>query len=723
MPFPVAPAVMVPRRALLEQLDQSDATAVVVAAPGGFGKSTLLAQWLKESPKRVHWLQVPSGSHSSGVAERIALELAPPSSPLMSVLPMAHDESLWFSVVLPALQDIVSSRAEPFVLVLDDAMNIVDSRFDSLIDAVAASLPARSQLVVGTRGAPPHALRRLRATGRLLELRAEDLALDDDEAKLLLEELTVHLPEDQLARVVDRTEGWPVGIYLLGRAILKDPELLVADEVPGLGTEWITDFIRDELFDALDPESQSVLLRVSVLDELSAGACDATSGVSESLPLLRRLAAENQLITRVPGDGETYRLHPLFADFLSVELQGRSPSEFEGCHRRAAEWYASQGDDDRTVAHLRESGNDAALGDFVWSRAWRLLAKGQSPTLSRWLEGLAESRVLAHPGLCLTSAWVRTQEGDMAQVVHFATQARALVRQDEFFQPYASHVDVADAVIGREGTASIIDLCNSALESADSSDPWRSLAYFMRGVAHLHFGTVDEGMADLAAGCQIAKELDISHVRAQCLAAQATVRLSLGQAGVAGELAVAARAVVFDNKLEHLPTSAPIFTASALVLLATGQRREAVDDASRALRLTALMEPIAPWHAVEGRLRLGQTYWQLGDRERARVLTEEAREHYVPAARSPLLDQMLKDAESQVAAVEETPGPSLLTTAELRVLQYLPSHLSFPEIGQRLYLSRHTVKSQALSAYRKLGVASRSGAVTTARELGLLPPG
>ena len=228
------------------------------------------------------------------------------------------------------------------------------------------------------------------------------------------------------------------------------------------------------------------------------------------------------------------RLHPLFADFLSVELQGRSPSEFEGCHRRAAEWYASQGDDDRTVAHLRESGNDAALGDFVWSRAWRLLAKGQSPTLSRWLEGLAESRVLAHPGLCLTSAWVRTQEGDMAQVVHFATQARALVRQDEFFQPYASHVDVADAVIGREGTASIIDLCNSALESADSSDPWRSLAYFMRGVAHLHFGTVDEGMADLAAGCQIAKELDISHVRAQCLAAQATVMLSLGQAGVAG---------------------------------------------------------------------------------------------------------------------------------------------------------------------------------------------
>jgi LuxR family maltose regulon positive regulatory protein len=185
---------------------------------------------------------------------------------------------------------------------------------------------------------------------------------------------------------------------------------------------------------------------------------------------------------------------------------------------------------------------------------------------------------------------------------------------------------------------------------------------------------------------------------------------------------VAARGVVFDNQLEHLPIGAPIFTASALVLLSTGRRSQAVDDAARALRLTALMEPIAPWHAVEGRLRLGQTYWQLGDHKRARILTEEARERYVPAARSPMLDQMLKEAERRVAAVDSAPGPSLLTTAELRVLQYLPSHLSFPEIGQRLYLSRHTVKSQALSTYRKLGVSSRSGAVAAASELGLLPP-
>jgi LuxR family maltose regulon positive regulatory protein len=155
--------------------------------------------------------------------------------------------------------------------------------------------------------------------------------------------------------------------------------------------------------------------------------------------------------------------------------------------------------------------------------------------------------------------------------------------------------------------------------------------------------------------------------------------------------------------------------------VASGRHDDAASDAVRALRLTSLIEAIAPWHAVAGRLALANVFWQLGDRQRAAVLTDEARRRYGPEAESPVFDTMLKNAEDLVAGLDVShPGPSLLTTAELKVLQYLPSHLSFPEIGQRLYLSRHTVKSQALSAYRKLGVSSRSQAVERASELGLL---
>jgi LuxR family maltose regulon positive regulatory protein len=283
---------MVPRRSLIEQLAHSEAAVIAVTAPGGFGKSTLLSQWLRESPKQVVWLQIPAGADSTGVAERIARELSPVPGSSLTVLPTVHDEALWFSVVLPALHDVVSHHPGPFVLVLDDAMNVVDGRIDGLLDTLVTALPVGSQLVVALRGAPPHALRRLRATGRTLELDASDLAMSDDEARLLLDELSVHLPEDQLAELVTRTEGWPVGIYLLGRAILKDPNLLATDEVPGLATDWITDFIRDELFDELAEDEQTVLLRISVLDELTAGACDATADLPGTLQRLRQATTE-----------------------------------------------------------------------------------------------------------------------------------------------------------------------------------------------------------------------------------------------------------------------------------------------------------------------------------------------------------------------------------------------------------------------------------------------
>ncbi len=119
---------------------------------------------------------------------------------------------------------------------------------------------------------------------------------------------------------------------------------------------------------------------------------------------------------------------------------------------------------------------------------------------------------------------------------------------------------------------------------------------------------------------------------------------------------------------------------------------------------------------------MAQVFWSLGDGQRARVLLEESRELTSASTESPVLAVLFEQVEGLVASTPPSEaGASLLTTSELRVLQYLPTHLSFPEIGGQLYLSRHTIKSQAVSAYRKLGVSSRSEAVARARELGLLP--
>jgi LuxR family maltose regulon positive regulatory protein len=243
----------------------------------------------------------------------------------------------------------------------------------------------------------------------------------------------------------------------------------------------------------------------------------------------------------------------------------------------------------------------------------------------------------------------------------------------------------------------------------------------MRALAAFHLGDRDQAAHDLDAALEVCQQWRLVDMRAHCLAVSAQLAVLNGEPDQATVKIDEARDLVFDHGLENVASIAPVFSASSGVLLATGRTSLAEGDAMRALRLTALFEAVAPWHAVGGRLTLSQVFWHLGDSQRANVLCEEATERYLPAAQCTVLDQMVKQTKELMMRTDGPLSPSLLTTAELRVLQYLPSHLSFPEIGQHLFLSRHTVKSQALSAYRKLGVTSRSQAVDRARGLGLLP--
>jgi LuxR family maltose regulon positive regulatory protein len=304
----------------------------------------------------------------------------------------------------------------------------------------------------------------------------------------------------------------------------------------------------------------------------------------------------------------------------------------------------------------------------------------------------------------------------MERTLTMAAELRSHAAGDSLGPEDRAYCAVAEALLGENGLSSIVRDATEALEVLrEPADPWATVALYLRGVACLYLGDMDAAAVDLEEGVELSKRCGVPDMRAHCLAALAAMRLASGDAEGAVPQIEQARGIVFANNLENIPATAPIFSVAASVMLASGRHEDAAHDAVRALRLTSLIEAIAPWHAVAGRLALANVYWQLGDHNRAAVLIDEARNRYGPEAQSAVFDVMLKEAEALVAGLEiSPPGPSLLTTAELRVLQYLPSHLSFPEIGQRLYLSRHTVKSQALSSYRKLGVSSRSQAVERA---------
>ncbi len=186
-------------------------------------------------------------------------------------------------------------------------------------------------------------------------------------------------------------------------------------------------------------------------------------------------------------------------------------------------------------------------------------------------------------------------------------------------------------------------------------------------------------------------------------------------------LAARASKIQAAHQLQYLPPGAVIHTTLARVHLAAGRRDQARAEADHALRLTALIGPSLPWFAIQGRLVLAQVWLHLDDPRRARVLLQEAKELFGDGQGSAVLTALLAETEDLLGVDAADEAGQTLSTAELRVLQYLPTHLSFPQIAEALFLSRHTVKSQAISIYRKLGATSRGDAVERARARGLLP--
>lgn len=717
---------MVRRNRLIAQLEATrDHRVVVVAAPAGYGKTTLLAQWAAGDPRQVVWLTVHAYDHPSELAARLVAALGAPTVSQPPLLPVNEGDATWYALVLPTVGRIVAEIRQPVLIVVDDAGQLEGTAAEALVGAVIEHLPAGSQLVLATRREAPRALRRLRPAGDVLEIGPDLLAMDPREAETLLAGLDVELDHDAFDALLRRTEGWPVGLYLLALALLPGSGRTRRGEVPALAPGWVTRYIRDELFDALDPTTAEFLLTVSVLDELTGPACDAVAGTTGSLGRLRSLAEGNSLVVALDAAGERFRLHHLYADFLRDELLARSADDFRGAQAAASLWCEGQGLDDAAVAHARLAGDDSRLGQLVWSLAPHLLATGRWAVLRQWLADLDERRITGSCALSLTAAYVASHRGDMPAMSRFLLAAEARCSADthaERLGPSALDVGLIKAIEALGGIPQMVELSSAAVEGMAPDDPWLTLAHYLRGIALLLLGRRSESIDSVQTGLRLATAHGLPVMQAHALAALAVQALVDDDLRAASTYVSEARALVVRHGIEHISTAAPIFSTSAQVYVAEGRLVEAEAEAVRALRLTLAINPVASWHGVLGRLQLAETYARLGDRERARMLLDEARERYVDDLRSPVLDALVSSAEALLPAARPGPaGAAILTTAELRVLQYLPSHLSFPEIGQELFLSRHTVKSQAMSTYRKLDVRSRSEAVAKARAMGLLP--
>jgi LuxR family maltose regulon positive regulatory protein len=714
---------LVSRGRLVSRLRASEAPIALLAAPAGYGKTTTLVEWESADERPFVWFTLEE-RHSDpallvGSIARALNEVEPIDDSVFAALAAPRPNTS--GVVVPRLCESLLAAQSPVVLVLDD-VHLVGSR-EALgpLVRIADSLPAGSMLVLASRDEPPIPLGRPRAHHRLLELKAQDLVMTRAEGAELLEAAGLELRPGAAARLVERTEGWPACLYLAALSLqgVDDPDRAV-EEFAG-DDRVVADYLRDEFVSALAPDERSFLVRTSVLDRLSGPLCDAVLQREGSAEILRQLSRANLLLVPLDRKDEQYRYHALLREMLQSELRRLEPGEERELHTRASAWYAEHADFDRAVPHAIAAGDVEVAGDLIWGRAASYASAGLEPTLERWLGSFTEEQIASTPTLCLALANCRLSQGDGAQVEHWtSTAVRVLKTSDradrEALLVAAGAIKASGAA--NEGVARMREDAARAYGLLPEDSPWRSICRLLEGAAYHLAGDLPEARVALEEGARRGAAA-APHIETLCLAQLALLALDEDDLDSASVLTDRSLATADHYGLNEYPTSALLFAAAALVRARRGRTADASRDVKRSIELLRTLSDLSPWYEAEVRIAVARALVLLDDVGGARAQLADAARFLARVPDAPLLSDWTELAWQEAdpaAASERWP----LTPAELRLLHFLPTHLSFREIAQQLVVSANTVKTQAQAIYRKLGVSSRAEAVACAEAAGLI---
>jgi LuxR family maltose regulon positive regulatory protein len=618
------------------------------------------------------------------------------------------------------------------VLVVDDVHLLSDPDCHAVLEAVSRGMPPGSQLALLSRTRLPEAVARARAEGRVLEIGPDDLALGDTESRRLLSALDPTLSADQAGEIVERSEGWPVGLYLMALAVARGGgRTEEAPVVAPTGSDrYVLDYIRGEVLTGLSARTRQFLRQTSIVDELDVDLCDALVRRHDSARILADLARRLQLVVAMDATGHRYRYHHLLIDALRIDLTEHEPWMEGELHVRASAWYEAHGDWDRAVGHALAAGDLPRMSRLVWAGVPACISSGHPDRLRTWLSGLAEDQIRSDPWLSLSAAWLALQSGDSSLMTRWLLAADAHAGPDWDLKaredPYAASLAAIHVTVGNHGLKGTIELCRRVQEGLPRDSGFRAAAFLNEGAALVLTRRPDLGLASLHEAERLARALGIHVVVGNSLAWQGLVALMDDDWARAAPLISRAGDLVRTHHLDRLATSANIITAVALLQAARGSKTEARMTLGTARRLTGHVIHIAPWFAVLGPLVQARVAILLGDGALARTLCAEAKGHMVPDLEDTVLGDFIAETEALLREVRvDGLVPGTLTKSELRILQFLPSRLTFPEIGEHLFVSQNTVKTHALSIYRKLGTSSRNETIDRARTLGLIesPPG
>ncbi len=712
---PAQPSGLVLRGQLVDRLlEARDCPLVLLAAPPGYGKSVVVTQWAGEDDRPFAWLTLDQADNDPLVLiTYVVLSLHRVEPVEAGIMVDAASAADVLQRLLPALR-----RRQPFVLVVDAADALTAPEAIEVLQVLGDNLPDGAQLALVGRTVPAVGWR-----SRTTEVGTADLKLSRAEALALVRGTGLALADHDVEELLRRTEGWAAGMYLatlsLGAHGHQPPSVA---SVVGRDS-LIAGYLRDQVLDLLAPEDQELLVRTSILTRLSGPLCDAVLLKKKSGESLQRLAQANVLLFRMDDQGRWFRLHQLFGEALRTELLHREPQLVKSLHSRASLWFEAAGNLDEAIAHAIDAMDVARAAHLIWRHTPACVATGRLSRLERWLGAFTARQVGTHAKLSLAAAWLALERGRPAE--HWVSAAvggqyEAAVKGEA--ESVASATALLRAVLARNGLVQMAADAMLAVRLQEPGDPWFPVATLLEAVATYLTGHTAEAHSKLADAEGLAAATGAHATRAAALAQLVLVALDDGDLDTARVLTEQAMDLLRAFHLEDSASLLPVHCVASLVAARSGRTEEAAALSRECLRRVALTAHPAPWGGVQCRLVLARTELLLGEPPAARTLLSEAQELLPQVPDATFLRDAVESTWHELEAIplDRAGRGTTLTSAELRVLQYLPTHLSFEEIGRQLFVSRNTVKTQAVAAYRKLGVSSRSEAVDRARSLGLL---
>ncbi len=499
------------RPRLLALVDQGVGRKLtLVSAPAGSGKTSLLSEWCgKERGARtpLTWLSLEEADNHPARFWLYVLEAIERLQPGITADLRLMMTSSPIDQIVRMLANQLADLEHDVVMVLDDYHTIVADEIHRSVASLLDLLPPRFHLMILTRVDPPLPLTRLRVRGEMTEVRLADLRFTTGEAAAFLEDATGRpLTERQVELLEQRTEGWIAGLQLAALSMQGLPEVDSFVHAFAGSHRYIVDYLIEEVLRHLPPDTQTFLLKTSILERLSGPLCDAVTGGAGSQEVLEELERRNLFLVALDHHRQWYRYHHLFAEALKTRLGRDLPGEKAPLHRRASEWYEQAGLMEPAVNHALAAEDPERAVRLVANAAEQIWHQGQNSILMQWLEALPERLVRSRPDFLCSVAWACVTSGRLEQAFSMLKAAERLLGAD------TDQVDLLGGILA--GLAHCARVARQMAASAEltrralavlplENAAWRGMAVWNQGALHQWCGELEAANASYEQALQL----------------------------------------------------------------------------------------------------------------------------------------------------------------------------------------------------------------------------